>query len=190
LDPLELAAATSQTLALNRRRHWSSVRARSRRKSCRSAAPSPPQATSGAPCCGENIRWSLSPLPFAPARARSLTVAPLLSAPSAASTPHADAANAFVAPHFRYPANPRPYPSPGPPFLATPASPLPCAAAGRTLRCRPSRSTHGRRWISIQGPRLDLIQVKIPWYLSTLGVFAKKPLSFTKINPHSTAVQK
>ena len=65
----------TQTLALNRRRHWSPARARFCRKSRRSAARSPPQAASGAPHCGENIHWSPSPLPLAPVHARSLAIA-------------------------------------------------------------------------------------------------------------------
>ena len=65
----------AQTLALNRRRHWSPARARFCRKSRRSAARSPPQAASGAPHCGENIHWSPSPLPLAPVHARSLAIA-------------------------------------------------------------------------------------------------------------------
>ena len=85
--------------------------------------------------------------------------------------------------------------APGHPLFKVPRTPPWIPSSSRrplqqTLRRRPSRLTHSRRWISIQGPRLDLIQVKIPWYRSTLGVFAKKPLSFTKINPHSTTVQK
>jgi hypothetical protein len=65
----------AQTLALNRRCHWSPARARFCHKSRRSAARSPPQAASGAPHCGENIHWSPSPLPLAPVHARLLAIA-------------------------------------------------------------------------------------------------------------------
>ena len=179
MDPLELAAATSQTLALNRRRHWSPTRARF----CRNlAAPPlarlhkpPPELRIVVRTFTGHLPLSLS-LPCMPVRSPSPCRATSPSnVPSATSRLRADPALAFPVSCSRSQADPRLNPSPGRPFsaksgdrAAASSPPAQCAAA-------PFAPFHPSRSILIQRPRLDLTRGQQIQYRSTEPLLRKSP---------------
>ena len=177
MDPLELAAATSQTLALNRRRHWSSARARCRRQfRCSAVSPRHPRVSGAAPH-GEKRHAPFFFLYLAIPRVVLLAVAAVLFSAAAC---HRPASNPASRAHTRVLRCPRFLPGqpaletvPRQPFLASAGEP---AAARR----RPLAPPILNRPIEIQWSRLDLIRSQIDPYRSTMAFLQKSPSVFLK----------